>query len=164
MEYPLRFVIALLSLVYSSSANAQSVDELLAGLTREVCNDLSTVASERLSVEQHLTTCGLTFLVVEEIRTKLTNGSIDLTETFSLQELQTQRSNLVEAQRQTALLNQQVAALRSQLGSLQALLDEYKSRDESSQIRLQTLGRDLNAALARAAAEELTCPPKLPSL
>ena len=59
-----------------------------------------------------------------------------------------------EAQRQTALLNQQVAALRSQLGSLQALLDDYKARDVASQVQLQTLGQDLNAALARAASEE----------
>ena len=59
-----------------------------------------------------------------------------------------------EAQRQTALLNQQVAALRSQLGSLQALLDDYKARDVASQVQLQSLGQDLNAALARAASEE----------
>lgn len=59
-----------------------------------------------------------------------------------------------EAQRQTALLNQQVAALRSQLGSLQALLDDYKSRNEAAQVQVQTLGQDLNAALARAASEE----------
>ncbi|WP_417672938.1 peptidoglycan -binding protein [Pseudodonghicola sp.] len=59
-----------------------------------------------------------------------------------------------EAQRQTALLNQQVAALRGQLGSLQALLDDYKERDSSQQVRLDSLGKDLNAALARAASEE----------
>ncbi|WP_164658536.1 peptidoglycan -binding protein [Tropicibacter sp. Alg240-R139] len=59
-----------------------------------------------------------------------------------------------EAQRQTALLNQQVAALRTQLGGLQALLDDFKDRDAAAQVQLQTLGQDLNAALARAASEE----------
>ncbi|KIC41479.1 flagellar motor protein [Ruegeria sp. ANG-R] len=59
-----------------------------------------------------------------------------------------------EAQRQTALLNQQMAALRSQLGSLQALLDDYEERNEAAEIQIQTLGQDLNAALARAASEE----------
>ena len=59
-----------------------------------------------------------------------------------------------KAQRETALLNQQVAALRSQLGSLQAILDDYKERNASAQVQLQTLGQDLNAALARAASEE----------
>ncbi len=59
-----------------------------------------------------------------------------------------------EAQRQQALLNQQIAALRTQLGSLQALLDDYKKRDVSAKVRIESLGSDLNAALARAAAEE----------
>ena len=59
-----------------------------------------------------------------------------------------------EAQRQTELLNQQVAALRMQLGDLQALLDDAKARDAASQVQLQSLGADLNTALARVAAEE----------
>lgn len=59
-----------------------------------------------------------------------------------------------EARRETALLNQQVAALREQLGGLQALLDDFKERDAAQGIQLQSLGQDLNTALARAAAEE----------
>ncbi|MGR3616414.1 MAG: peptidoglycan -binding protein [Paracoccaceae bacterium] len=59
-----------------------------------------------------------------------------------------------EAQRQAALLNQQVAALRTQLGALQALLDDYKERDAVARVQLESLGQDLNAALARAASEE----------
>ena len=59
-----------------------------------------------------------------------------------------------EAQRQTALLNQQMSALRGQLGSLQALLDDYEDRNAAAEIQIQTLGQDLNAALARAASEE----------
>lgn len=59
-----------------------------------------------------------------------------------------------KAQRETALLNQQMAALREQLGGLQALLDDYEERNAASDIRIQTLGQDLNAALARAASEE----------
>jgi chemotaxis protein MotB len=51
-------------------------------------------------------------------------------------------------------LNQQIAALRSQLGSLQALLDDYAERDAAAKVQLDALGSDLNAALARAAAEE----------
>ncbi|MEW2917445.1 peptidoglycan -binding protein [Ruegeria sp. ANG10] len=59
-----------------------------------------------------------------------------------------------KAQRETALLNQQMAALREQLGGLQALLDDYQERNAAADIRIQTLGQDLNAALARAASEE----------
>ncbi|MEP5088534.1 MAG: peptidoglycan -binding protein, partial [Paracoccaceae bacterium] len=59
-----------------------------------------------------------------------------------------------ESQRQTALLNQQVAALRTQLGNLQSLLDEAKARDVAANVQLQSLGSDLNTALARVASEE----------
>ncbi len=59
-----------------------------------------------------------------------------------------------QAQRQTELLNQQVAALRTQLGGLQALLDDAKERDAAQQVQLQSLGSELNTALARVAAEE----------
>jgi chemotaxis protein MotB len=52
------------------------------------------------------------------------------------------------------LLNQQVAALREQLGGLQAILDDYQQRDTAQNVQLQNLGQDLNAALARAASEE----------
>ncbi len=58
------------------------------------------------------------------------------------------------AQRQTELLNQQVAALRGQLGDLQALLDDARARDAAQEIELQSLGSDLNTALARVAVEE----------
>ncbi len=59
-----------------------------------------------------------------------------------------------EAQRAQALLNQQVAALRNQLGQLQAILDDSREREAAASIQVQSLGSDLNAALARAAAEE----------
>lgn len=59
-----------------------------------------------------------------------------------------------EAQKQQALLNRQVAALREQLSSLQALLDDAKVREAASEVQLQSLGNDLNTALARVAAQE----------
>ena len=41
-----------------------------------------------------------------------------------------------------------VAALRGQLGSLQALLDESKARDAAAKVQLDSLGKDLNAVCA----------------
>jgi chemotaxis protein MotB len=58
------------------------------------------------------------------------------------------------AQRQTELLNQQVAALRAQLRNLQGLLDAAETEDLAREIELETLGSQLNTALARVAAEE----------
>ncbi|MDG1472038.1 MAG: peptidoglycan -binding protein [Ascidiaceihabitans sp.] len=60
----------------------------------------------------------------------------------------------LDAQRQTELLNQQVADLRAQLGGLQVLLDEAVASDASKEVQLQSLGTNLNNALARVAAEE----------
>ncbi|WP_040650527.1 peptidoglycan -binding protein [Roseovarius sp. 217] len=59
-----------------------------------------------------------------------------------------------EAQKQQALLNQQVAALRQQLSGLQALLDASEEAEAEAEVQLQSLGNELNTALARVAAEE----------
>ncbi len=61
---------------------------------------------------------------------------------------------MARAQRQQEALNQQVAALRQQLADLQGILDQSRADDAAAKIQVETLGRDLNAALARAAAEE----------
>ncbi len=65
-----------------------------------------------------------------------------------------ERALSAESQRQVALLNQQTAALRTQLNSLQDLLDASEAADREAQVQLQTLGSDLNTALARVAAEQ----------
>ncbi len=59
-----------------------------------------------------------------------------------------------EAQRQIALLNQQTAGLRQQLDGLQGLLDDAEARDREADVQIERLGSNLNAALARVAAEE----------
>ena len=65
-----------------------------------------------------------------------------------------EQATSAEAQRQAELLNQQVAALRTELGSLRALLDDAKARDVAKDVQLQSLGSELNTALARVAAEK----------
>lgn len=59
-----------------------------------------------------------------------------------------------EAKRQQQLLNAQVRELRGELSRLQGLLDLAKAADVSAQVRIETLGADLNQALARVAAEQ----------
>ncbi len=70
------------------------------------------------------------------------------------QALSEEEATSAEAQRNVALLNQQVAALRAQLGNLQAILDDSNARDADSKVQIERLGAELNAALARVAAEE----------
>lgn len=59
-----------------------------------------------------------------------------------------------ESQRQVAVLNQQTSELRSQLNALQGLLDVARSADAEAQVQIETLGSNLNAALARVASEQ----------
>ena len=59
-----------------------------------------------------------------------------------------------ESRRALALVNQQVLELRDQIGTLKALLAESQERDEAANVQIQSLGSELNAALARAVAEE----------
>lgn len=68
--------------------------------------------------------------------------------------LSDQQAQTMEEQRKLALLNQQVTALRSQLGGLQSLLDASAAKDADSNVQLQALGSQLNTALARVASEE----------
>lgn len=65
-----------------------------------------------------------------------------------------QKEQSAEAQRKLALLNAQVAELRKQLTSLQSLLDQSAAKDMQANIQIQTLGTQLNTALARVASEE----------
>lgn len=57
------------------------------------------------------------------------------------------------AQRQVALLNQQIAALRAQLTRVEAALDAAEAKAEEQQIQIVNLGNRLNAALATKVAE-----------
>lgn len=65
-----------------------------------------------------------------------------------------EQEKALAAAREVELLNQQVAALRSQLGSLQSVLDEARAKDEAAKVQLESLGNDLNAALAQVASEQ----------
>jgi chemotaxis protein MotB len=64
-----------------------------------------------------------------------------------------QQKSLQVAQR-VALLNEQIAQLRAQLGSLQAVLDTARTSGAAAQVQLDTLGSQLNAALAQVASEQ----------
>lgn len=68
--------------------------------------------------------------------------------------LSLEKDQSADAHRQIALLNQQTAALRQELNQLQGLLNSSSEADTAAQIRIESLGSELNTALARVAAEE----------
>ncbi|MDE2383574.1 MAG: peptidoglycan -binding protein [Alphaproteobacteria bacterium] len=58
-----------------------------------------------------------------------------------------------EALAKVELLNQQIAAMRRQLATLSALLDDSEARNKSSETQIADLGRRLNTALAQKVEE-----------
>lgn len=70
------------------------------------------------------------------------------------QQLSQQEALSTEDQRRVALLNQQVAQLNDQLGSLRAVLDATGEERKEADMRAEDLGRQLNLALLRATEEE----------
>ncbi len=122
----------------AAQANADAAAEDAEGLREQ----LAAALAEKLAAEQ-------------DAEARLTEAEQQEVLLAEARELLAQEQEIsTEAQRQQALLNQQVAALRDQLGELQALLDDAKEREAASDVQIQALGKDLNIALARAAAEE----------
>ncbi|MFC3180947.1 peptidoglycan -binding protein [Cypionkella sinensis] len=68
--------------------------------------------------------------------------------------LTAEQQKSLEAARKMEVLNQQIAALRVQLGELQGLLDASAIADSSNKVQIEALGSQLNAALAQVAAEQ----------
>ena len=69
-------------------------------------------------------------------------------------ELSAEQALSAESQRQVALLNEQVVELRRYIATLQALLDIADQTDAEANVQIESLGAQLNAALARVASEE----------
>ena len=68
--------------------------------------------------------------------------------------LAAQQAQSAKDARSVVLLNEQVAALRTQLGGLQVILDASAAKDTASKVQLEALGSQLNAALAQTASEQ----------
>ena len=99
----------------------------------------------------------------EDTLTLLAAAQTDAAKAVSGKEavLETAKAALAAQQAQSAkdaravvLLNEQVAALRTQLGGLQTILDASAAKDTASKVQLEALGTQLNSALAQVAAEQ----------
>jgi chemotaxis protein MotB len=67
--------------------------------------------------------------------------------------LDLEKQSVARALAQVELLNQQIAALRRQLGALEAALEVSEKRERDSQTRIADLGQRLNLALAQRVQE-----------
>ncbi|ARP98376.1 peptidoglycan -binding protein [Pseudorhodoplanes sinuspersici] len=68
-------------------------------------------------------------------------------------QLDLEKQSVARALAQVELLNQQIAALRRQLGALEAALEVSEKRERDSQTRIADLGNRLNVALAQRVQE-----------
>lgn len=123
--------------------------ERLAGADTELTAMTLSLEAERKRAEETLTLLAAARLAVVEGEGEK-SAALLAAETLLLAE----QEKALDAARDVELLNQQVAALRSQLGSLQNVLDESQAKDEAAQVQLESLGTELNAALAQVASEQ----------
>lgn len=70
------------------------------------------------------------------------------------EQLSSQEEASTEAQRRVALLNEQVAELNTQLASIQRALNVSRSDNAETEVQLEELGAQLNAALLQASEEQ----------
>jgi chemotaxis protein MotB len=115
--------------------------------------DLQELRTRLVVTDAELTSMTMAF---EEQRRRTEDADAELTAmTLALEEQRRRTENAdAENQRQVTLLNEQVALLRQQIGALQGLLDASAARDAAAEVQIVTLGTQLNAALARIAAEQ----------
>ena len=143
----------------AEAAAAEALRERLQNADSELTAMTLALEQQRARAEETLTLLAAAEAARDDLQAQLGSRMTEAEREAALlaqaeRRLAEEQEKSTEAQRAQALLNQQVAALRTQLGQLQAILDDSKAREAAASIQVQSLGSDLNAALARAAAEE----------
>ena len=118
-------------------SNTQDAEDQLAALSAS----LSDVEAERSRLQQ-LLSAGAGAGAQAEARIGALSEQLDDEKQISQRALS-----------QVELLNQQIAALRKQIGALEAALEVSEQRDRESNTKIADLGRRLNVALAQRVQE-----------
>ena len=145
--------------VVSGKDNAlQKLNRQIAQLTELLALETST----KKTLEDNLATLQVTLDSTTSEKTRL-EGLIDAAgddakksagrASALASELEKQKDLGASALARVELLNQQIAALRRQIASLEEALDASEARDKQSQTQIADLGRRLNLALARKVQE-----------
>lgn len=132
----------------ADAAALQALRDKLSNSDTELTAMTLALEAERKRAEETLTLLAAARLQAESTGDK--DAALAVAETALLEE----QEKALAAAREVELLNQQIAALRGQLGSLQLVLDEAAAKDAAAQVQLDSLGTELNAALAQVAAEQ----------
>ena len=150
---------------YFVTQQASGKDTLLSRLNRQLSQLTELLALERSkkqSVEDSLAALQATLAEKDKENTRLTglvgeqggkteNAEGRATELGTQLDQQKQITN--DALAKVEMLNQQLAALRLQLASLQEALDASDAKDKDNQVKIAELGQRLNVALAKKVQE-----------
>ncbi|MDO7732564.1 MAG: peptidoglycan -binding protein [Paracoccaceae bacterium] len=144
--------------VLSEEQMARLVDQAaLQALQDKLKNSDAELTALTLDLEEQRRKAEETLTLLAAAQTKMAqDASSNLPNLLAVaQEALSQEQNKsFGAQREVALLNQQVVSLRGQMASLQNLLDAAAVKDELAGVQLDALGSKLNSALAQVAADQ----------
>jgi chemotaxis protein MotB len=133
----------------ADAAALQALRAKLAGSDTELTAMTLQLEAERKRAEETLT-----LLAAARLTASTGDNEQNAAVAVARQALLAEQEKALKAAREVELLNQQIAALRAQLGSLQQVLDASSAKDAAAQVQLESLGSDLNAALAQVASEQ----------
>jgi chemotaxis protein MotB len=150
---------------YFITQQTSGKDTMLSRLNRQLSQLTELLALERSkseSTEDSLAALQATLADKEKENARLTGmmgeqgGKTENAEAKATQlggELDQQKQITNDALAKVEILNQQLAALRLQLASLQEALDASEAKDKDSQAKIADLGQRLNVALAKKVQE-----------
>ncbi len=150
----------------TDSAAALALRERLENADAELTAMTLNLEAQRKEAEETLTLLAAAEAAKDRLTTELENTQGSQAEQLTQAQRQAallatanaaladEKELSAESQRQTTLLNQQVRELRQQVGNLQSLLNLAEEEDAAAQVQIETLGSQLNTALARVASEE----------
>jgi chemotaxis protein MotB len=143
----------------AEAAAAAALREKLRGAEDELTAMTLALEAQRKEAEDTLTLLAAARAEVSDADLKAAENLSKVERQAALlavarQELSSEQEVSLEAQRKVALLNQQTVELRKQLDTLQGLLDFANTADQKSKVQIESLGKNLNTALARVAAEQ----------
>ena len=130
-------------------AAAEALRAKLAGADTELTAMTLALEAQRKRAEDTLTLLA----AAQTDAAKAVTGKDALLETAKAA-LAAQTAQSAEDARAVVLLNEQVAALRTQLGGLQSILDASAAKDAAAKVQIEALGTQLNTALAQTAVEQ----------
>jgi chemotaxis protein MotB len=144
----------------SDAEAARLVDAAaLQALRDQMAGSKDAMAAMTLALEEQRKRAEETLLLLAAAQTDVAQAARATTDRAAAlaaaeRALTEEQAKAIEAAERMVLLNEQIAVLRSQLGSLQAVLNEARDKDVAAQVQLEALGSQLNAALAQVATEQ----------